>query len=57
MTPFLRFIIVLSMLRQAMGLQQSPPNRVLIHNSLFLTILLMGPTFTAVNETATTLYE
>ena len=54
MTPFLRFIIVLSMLRQAVGLQQSPPNRVLIAISLFLTILLMGPTFTTVNEVALT---
>ena len=54
MTPFLRFVIVLSMLRQAVGLQQSPPNRVLIAISLFLTILLMGPTFTLVNEVSLT---
>ena len=54
MTPFLRFIIVLSMLRQAVGLQQSPPNRVLVAISLFLTILLMGDTFTMINEVSLT---
>ena len=54
MTPFLRFIIVLSMLRQAVGLQQSPPNRVLVAISLFLTILLMGDTFTLINEVSLT---
>ena len=50
----LRFIIVLSMLRQAVGLQQSPPNRVLVAISLFLTILLMGDTFTLINEVSLT---
>ena len=39
-------IVVLSLLRQALGLQQSPPNSVLISLSLFLTAIVMGPTFT-----------
>ena len=43
MTPFTRFIIVLSMLRQAVGLQQSPPNQVLIGLSLFLSLMIMQP--------------
>ena len=38
MTPFVRFVIVLSMLRQALGLAQSPPNQVIIGISLFLYI-------------------
>ncbi|MFT5585771.1 MAG: flagellar biosynthetic protein FliP [Cognaticolwellia sp.] len=46
MTPFTRFIVVFSMLRQALGLQQSPPNQVLIGLSLFLSLLVMGPTLT-----------
>lgn len=43
MTCFTRFIIVLSLLRQAMGLQQSPPNRILIGIALALTMLVMRP--------------
>ena len=46
MTPFTRFIVVFSLLRQALGLQQSPPNQVLIGLSLFLSLLVMGPTLT-----------
>ncbi len=45
MTPFVRFVVVFSMLRQALGLQSSPPNQVIIGLSLFLTLLVMGPTF------------
>ena len=52
MTPFTRFIIVFSLLRQALGLQQSPPNQILIGLSLFLTMLVMQPTFTQVNDSA-----
>ena len=52
MTPFTRFIIVLSMLRQAVGLQQSPPNQVLVGLSLFLSMMLMQPTFMEVYDTA-----
>lgn len=43
MTPFTRIIIVLSILRQALGLQQSPPNKVLIGISLILTVFIMRP--------------
>lgn len=45
MTPFVRFVMVFSLLRQALGLQSSPPNQVIIGLSLFLTLLVMGPTF------------
>lgn len=44
MTPFTRFIIVFSLLRQALGLQQSPPNQILVGLSLSLTLLVMQPT-------------
>lgn len=44
MTSFMRIIIVLSLLRQAMGTVQSPPNQVLIGISLFLTFFIMSPT-------------
>ena len=52
MTSFTRIVIVLSLLRQAMGTQQLPPNQVLIGLSLFMTFLVMGPTWSKVNETA-----
>ncbi|WP_425229226.1 flagellar type III secretion system pore protein FliP [Sphingomonas sp.] len=52
MTSFTRIIIVLSVLRQALGLQQTPPNQVLIGLSLFLSIFVMGPTISEVNRTA-----
>ena len=42
MTPFTRFVIVFSMMRQAIGLQQSPPNQVLIGLSLFLSLMIMN---------------
>ncbi len=42
-TSFTRIIVVLSILRTAMGLQQSPPNPVLISLALFLTVFIMGP--------------
>ncbi len=44
MTSFTRIVIVLSLLRQALGTQASPPNQVLIGLSLFLTLFVMGPT-------------
>ncbi len=44
-TSFLRIVVVLSMLRVALGLQQTPPNMVIIGMSLFLTAYVMGPTF------------
>lgn len=45
MTSFTRIIIVLSLLRMALGTQSSPPNQVLIGLALFLTLFVMGPTF------------
>ncbi len=45
MTSFTRIIIVLSLVRQALGLQSSPPNQVLVGIALFLTFFVMGPTF------------
>jgi flagellar biosynthesis protein FliP len=44
-TSFTRFIVVLSFLRSAIGLQQSPPNAVLVSLALFLTGFVMAPTF------------
>ncbi len=52
MTSFTRIIIVLSILRQAMGTQQTPPNQVLIAIALFLSMFIMGPTLTKVYEEA-----
>jgi flagellar biosynthetic protein FliP len=52
MTSFTRILIVLSILRQALGLQQSPPNQVLIGLSLFLSLYVMAPTLERVNATA-----
>lgn len=49
MTAFTRIIIVLSILRQAMGVQQMPPNQLLIGLSLFITLFIMGPSFTEMN--------
>ena len=44
-TSFVRIVVVLSLLRTALGLQQIPPNAVIISLSLFLTAIVMGPTF------------
>lgn len=49
-TGFTRIIIVLSFLRQAMGLQQMPPNQLLIGLALFLTFFVMSPALTEINE-------
>jgi flagellar biosynthetic protein FliP len=51
-TSFTRIIIVLSILRQAMGTQQTPPNQVLIAIALFLTFFIMTPTLTEINKIA-----
>jgi flagellar biosynthetic protein FliP len=51
MTSFTRIIIVFAILRQALGLQQSPSNQILIGMTLFLTLFIMAPVFTEVNET------
>lgn len=52
MTAFTRIIIVLSLLRQALGTLQSPPNQVLIGLSLFLTFFVMAPVFDKINVEA-----
>ncbi len=52
MTSFTRIIIVLSLLRQALGTQQLPPNQILIGLALFMTFLVMGPTWQRVNGEA-----
>ncbi len=52
MTSFTRIIIVLSLLRQALGLTQTPPNQILIGLSLFLTMFVMGPVFSRVSTEA-----
>ncbi|HEX4859996.1 MAG TPA: flagellar type III secretion system pore protein FliP [Rhizomicrobium sp.] len=43
MTSFVRIVVVLSLLRTAMGLQQSPPNSVIVSLALFLTLFVMTP--------------
>jgi flagellar biosynthetic protein FliP len=52
MTSFTRIIIVLSLMRQALGAQQLPPNQILIGLSLFMTFLVMGPTWQRINDSA-----
>jgi flagellar biosynthesis protein FliP len=52
MTAFTRVIIVLSILRQALGAGQTPPNQVLIGLSLFLTFFIMTPVIDRINEDA-----
>jgi len=44
MTSFVRIVVVLSLLRTALGLQQSPPNSVIVSLALFLTLFVMTPT-------------
>jgi len=50
MTPFTRFVVVLALLRQALGLQQSPPNQVLVGLALALTVMAMQPTLNEVQQ-------
>ena len=57
MTSFTRVIIVLSLLRQALGLQTTPPNQVLVGLSLFLTFFIMGPTLDRIHQEAYTPYS
>lgn len=52
MTGFTRIVIVLSLLRQALGTPSAPPNQVLIGLSLFLTLFVMGPTLDKVYSEA-----
>lgn len=57
MTCFTRFIIVLALLRQAIGLQQSPPNKILTGIALVLTILVMRPVWTQIYQDAVLPYQ
>ncbi|WP_105168765.1 flagellar type III secretion system pore protein FliP [Pseudoalteromonas sp. T1lg23B] len=52
MTSFTRIIVVLAILRQAIGLQQSPSNQILLGISLFLTFFIMAPIFSQINDRA-----
>jgi flagellar biosynthesis protein FliP len=52
LTSFTRIVIVLSLTRNALGLQGVPPNQVLVGLALFLSMFIMGPTLTKVNEEA-----
>jgi flagellar biosynthetic protein FliP len=52
MTSFTRIVIVLSLLRQALGTQQLPPNQVLVGLAMFMTFIVMGPTLHRVNSEA-----
>jgi flagellar biosynthetic protein FliP len=52
MTGFTRILIVLSILRQALGLQQTPPNQVLVGMALFLTLFVMRPVIAEIDRTA-----
>ncbi len=56
-TCFTRIIISMHFLRSALGTQSMPPNQVLVGIALFITIFLMGPTFTEINETAVIPYS
>jgi flagellar biosynthetic protein FliP len=51
-TGFARILIVMSFVRNALGTQSMPPNQVLVGFSLFLTLFVMAPTFTKINDTA-----
>jgi flagellar biosynthetic protein FliP len=52
MTSFTRIVIVLGFVRNALGTPQLPPNQVLVGIALFLTMFVMGPTLTQINDTA-----
>lgn len=52
MTSFTRTVIILSFLRNALGIQQTPPNTVLVGIALFLTLFIMDPVFSQINKEA-----
>ena len=56
-TSFTRIIIVLSLLRHAVGVQSLPPSRILVGLALFLSVFTMGPIFQEINVKALTPYE
>jgi flagellar biosynthetic protein FliP len=51
-TSFTKIVVVLSLVRNALGLQQSPPNQVMTGIALFLTLFVMGPVFSDINDVA-----
>ncbi|OQY25714.1 MAG: flagellar biosynthetic protein FliP [Desulfobacteraceae bacterium 4572_35.2] len=51
-TAFVRVVVVLSFVRQAMGTQQMPPNQVIVGLAMFLTFFIMSPVYSVVNEQA-----
>lgn len=55
-TSFVRIIVVLGLLRQALGTQQSPPNQVITSIALFLTLLIMSPVWKQVYDDAVVPY-
>lgn len=57
LTAFVRIVIVLSFLRQAVGTQTMPPNQVVVSLALFLTFFVMLPTLREINEHAVTPYR
>jgi flagellar biosynthetic protein FliP len=52
MTAFSRIIIILSFVRQALGTMTMPPNQLLVGLAMFLTFVIMGPTFNQINDNA-----
>lgn len=57
MTSFMRTVIILSFLRTAMGVQQTPPNMVLAGIAVFLTLFIMDPVIAEINTEAYTPYK
>jgi len=56
LTSFTRIVVVLSLLRHAIGTQQMPPNQIIIGLALFLTIFIMAPVWQTINKDALTPY-
>jgi len=52
MTSFTRIVVIMAILRQAFGLQQTPSNQVIIGLTLFMTLFIMTPVYNQINETA-----
>ncbi|MEK9938597.1 MAG: hypothetical protein VW552_07675, partial [Ilumatobacter sp.] len=56
LTSFTRIVIVFSLLRNALGLGTTPPNQIIVGLSLFLTLFIMAPTLTTLNNEVLTPY-
>ncbi|MFH1361496.1 MAG: flagellar type III secretion system pore protein FliP, partial [bacterium] len=56
-TSFLRIIIVFALIRTAVGTQQVPPNMIIVGLAFFMTVFIMSPVWTEINETAVTPYN